>query len=85
MGAGLERFAWLTMGTPTAYDCCFGPITSTLLDQVGIDTNNELLVTYFTKIAKHLEQFSDLSEVRKHAIKSAGISDDQINKIITPL
>jgi len=85
MGAGLERFAWLTMGTPTAYDCCFGPITSNLLQQVGIDTNNELLVTYFTKIAKHLEQFSDLSDVRKHAIKSAGLTDDQINKIITPL
>ena len=85
MGAGLERFAWLTMGTPTAYDCCFGPITSNLLQQVGIDTKNELLVTYFTKIAKHLEQFSDLSDVRKHAIKSAGLTDDQINKIITPL
>ena len=85
MGAGLERFAWLTMGTPTAYDCCFGPITNNLLQQAGIDTNNELLVTYFTKIAKHLEQFSDLSEVRKHAIKSAGLSDEQINKIITPL
>jgi len=85
MGAGLERFAWLTMGTPTAYDCCFGPITNNLLQQAGIDTNDELLVTYFTKIAKHLEQFSDLSEVRKHAIKSAGLSDEQINKIIIPL
>jgi len=85
MGAGLERFAWLTMGTPTAYDCCFGPITNNLLQQAGIDTNDELLVTYFTKIAKHLEQFSDLSEVRKHAIKSAGLSDEQINKIIIPV
>mgnify|MGYP003314488170 FL=1 len=85
MGAGLERFAWLTMGTPTAYDCCFGPITDNLLQQVGIDTKNKLLVTYFTKIAKHLEQFSDLSDVRKNAIKSANLTDDQINKIITPL
>ena len=42
-------------------------------------------VTYFTKIAKHLEQFSDLSEVRKNAIKSAGLSDEQINKIIIPV
>ena len=85
MGAGLERFAWLTMGTPTAYDCCFGPITNNLLQQVGIDTNNELLVLYFTEIAKYLERFSDLSEVRKNAIKSAHLSDEQINKIITPL
>ena len=85
MGAGLERFAWLTMGTPTAYDCCFGPITNNLLQQAGIDKNDELLVTYFTKIAKHLEQFSDLSEVRKNAIKSAGLSDEQMNKIIIPV
>ena len=85
MGAGLERFAWLTMGTPTAYDCCFGPITDNLLQQVGIDTKNKLLVTYFTKIAKHLEQFNDLSDVRKNAIKSSNLTDDQINKIITPL
>ncbi len=85
MGAGLERFAWITMGTPTAYDCCFGPITDNLLQQVGIDTKNKLLVTYFTKIAKYLEQFSDLSDVRKNAIKSANLTDDQINKIITPL
>jgi len=85
MGAGLERFAWLTMGTPTAYDCCFGPITNNLLQQAGVDTNDELLVTYFTKIAKHLERFSDLSEVRKNAIKSAGLSDEQVNKIIIPV
>jgi len=85
MGAGLERFAWITMGTPTAYDCCFGPITSNLIEQTGIDTNSELLVRYFSEIAKKFERFSDLSEVRKNAIKSAGISDEQINKIITPL
>ena len=26
MGAGLERLSWITMGTPTSYDCAFGPI-----------------------------------------------------------
>ncbi|MFQ5921073.1 MAG: alanine--tRNA ligase-related protein, partial [Nitrososphaerales archaeon] len=26
MGAGLERFSWITMGTPTSYDCTFGPV-----------------------------------------------------------
>ena len=85
MGAGLERFAWITMGTPTAYDCCFGPITSNLIEQTGIDTNSDLLVRYFSEIAKKFELFSDLSEVRKNATKSAGISNEQIDKIITPL
>jgi len=85
MGAGLERFAWITMGTPTAYDCCFGPITGNLIEQTGIDTDSELLVRYFTGIAKNFERFNDLSEVRKNAIKSAGLSNEQIDKIITPI
>ena len=85
MGAGLERFAWITMGTPTAYDCCFGPITEKLIQQAGIDTNSSVLVPYFTEIAKNLELYDDLSQVRKNAIKTTGLSDEQINRIITPL
>ena len=28
MGAGLERLSWITMGTPTSYDCAFGPVVT---------------------------------------------------------
>ena len=85
MGAGLERFAWITMGTPTAYDCCFGPITKKLIQDAGIDANSSVLVPYFTEIAKNLELYDDLSQVRKNTIKSTGLSDEQISRIITPL
>ena len=85
MGAGLERFAWITMGTPTAYDCCFGPITEKLIQDAGIDANSTVLVPYFTEIAKNLELYDDLSQVRRNAIKSTGLSDEQTNRIITPL
>ena len=85
MGAGLERFAWITMGTPTAYDCCFGPITKNLIQQAEIETNSEILVRYFTEIAKNLEIHEDLAQVRKNAIKNTGLSEEQINKIVTPL
>ena len=85
MGAGLERFAWITMGTPTAYDCCFGPITEKLIQDAGIDANSSVLVPYFTEIAKNLELYDDLSQVRKNTIKTTGLSDEQISRIITPL
>ena len=85
MGAGLERFAWITMGTPTAYDCCFGPITQKLIQNAGIDADSSVLVPYFTEIAKNLELYDDLSQVRRNAIKTTGLSDEQINHIITPL
>ena len=85
MGAGLERFAWITMGTPTAYDCCFGPITNKLFEKIGIDSDSEMLRKYFTAIAKNLEIYEDLIDVRRHAVKSAGLTQDQINRTITPL
>lgn len=85
MGAGLERFAWITMGTPTAYDCCFGPINGKLFEKIGIDSDSEMLRKYFTEIAKALEKFEDLNDVRRHAVKKAGLSDDKLNRMIIPL
>ncbi len=85
MGAGLERFAWITMGTPTAYDCCFGPINQKLFEKIGIDSDSEILRKYFTEIAKALEKFEDLNDVRRHAVKKVGLSEDKLNRMITPL
>jgi len=69
MGAGLERFAWITMGTPTAYDCCFGPINEKLYNTIGIDSDSEVLRKYFTEIAKEIDHYDDLNQVRRLAIK----------------
>ncbi|RZD41549.1 MAG: alanine--tRNA ligase [Thaumarchaeota archaeon] len=85
MGAGLERFAWITNGTPTAYDCCFGPVNQILFEKIGIDSNSEMLKKYFTEIAKEIDHFDDLNQVRRLAVKNAEITDDQLKKIITPL
>ncbi|MBT3956476.1 MAG: alanine--tRNA ligase, partial [Nitrosopumilus sp.] len=85
MGAGLERFAWITNGTPTAYDCCFGPVNQILFEKIGIDSDSEMLKKYFTEIAREIDHFDDLNQVRRLAVKSAGITEDQVNKIITPL
>jgi len=85
MGAGLERFAWITMGTPTAYDCCFGPITEKLLSKIGIDSDSTMLTRYFTEIAKSLERYPDLSQVRRAAIKESHLTEENLNRVIAPL
>ncbi|MGI0081692.1 MAG: alanine--tRNA ligase [Nitrosopumilaceae archaeon] len=85
MGAGLERFAWITMGTPTAYDCCFGPIINNLIQKIGIDADPQILSRYFTAVSKGLGDSKDLIKVRKNATIQAGIDDAMFNKIIVPL
>jgi len=44
-----------------------------------------MLRKYFTAIAKNLEIYDDLIDVRKHAVKNTGLTEDQVNRIITPL
>ncbi|HJU14059.1 MAG TPA: alanine--tRNA ligase [Candidatus Nitrosotalea sp.] len=85
MGAGLERFAWITMGTPTAYDCCFGPITKYLTDKVGIDMGSDAISKYFRAIAKTLADSEDLAVARKRAASLAGIDDSGMERTISPL
>lgn len=84
MGAGLERFSWITMGTPTAYDCCFGPILDAMTESAGIDRDAEILKSYYTMIARGLER-TDINTLRRRAASQAGISDDRYRSIIEPL
>ena len=64
MGAGLERFSWITNGTPTSYDCTFEPVLKNIYKMLGLehfsssDKNNyesELLANYFSKISSKLD------------------------------
>lgn len=86
MGAGLERFAWITMGTSTAYDCCFGDrVNQTLRDAIGVDVDSEVLKTYYTGVAKMLDRSDDLLKVREKAMNQAGITPDTSSRMIEPL
>ena len=37
MGAGLERFSWITNGTPTSYDCTFEPVLKNIYNVIGLE------------------------------------------------
>lgn len=85
MGAGLERFAWITMGTPTAYDCCFGPITAHMSDAAGIDADTDALCRYFRTIGQNISS-SSLSDARSTALASCGTNTESFEAdVIAPL
>ena len=52
MGAGLERLAWITSGTPTAYDCCFGPVSARLAELAGAPAPGGELAGYWAEAAR---------------------------------
>lgn len=85
MGAGLERLSWITMGTPTSYDCAFGPVVQGLVNRFGISKDPEMLSRYFTAMSGRLgEQINDVNTLKTFIAKSFSISRDELSRIISP-
>ncbi|MEO9363097.1 MAG: alanine--tRNA ligase [Nitrososphaera sp.] len=85
MGAGLERFSWVTMGTPTSYDCCFGPVVDNMLDMTGTDRNAEFLSRYFGAVASKLETTEgNVKELKAILAREMGLSYDQLARMVAP-
>jgi len=60
-------------------------MTNNLIQKVGIDADSNLLTKYYTTIAKNIENYDDIFVARKHAIEQAGLTEQQVDRIITPL
>lgn len=85
MGAGLERLSWITMGTPTSYDCSFGPVVRKLVDNSGTSESPEILSKYFTAVSTKLDYMSgDIHALKSLIAKELKISDDLLTKMTTP-
>jgi alanyl-tRNA synthetase len=85
MGAGLERFSWITMGTPTSYDCTFGPVINEMMSKTGTKLDKEILGGYFKFASNALERTeSDLRALKATFAKELKISYEDLNKIINP-
>jgi len=85
MGAGLERFAWITMGTPTSYDCTFGPIVNNLINRLGIEYDKEFLSSYYTLISSNLDKVNDITELKSIVASKLSMDLEKLLIITTPL
>ena len=85
MGAGLERLSWITMGTPTSYDCAFGPVIRKLVDITSTSENTEVLSNYFGSLSSKLAFIhNDISTLKSNIAKELEISNEQLERITAP-
>jgi alanyl-tRNA synthetase len=85
-GYGLERFAWISQGTPTAYDASFGPVIDQLktLAEVELDEN---ILAENARIAgmMDIEDIADLKELRHRVAEKLGISSQELKNATEPM
>ncbi len=85
-GYGLERIAWVSQGTPTAYDATFGPVIDKLTDLSGVELNTEIL-SENARIAgmMDLEDISDLKLLRKKVADKLSLDPEILKKETAPM
>lgn len=85
MGAGLERFSWLTQGTPTAYEAVFGNVIDRMIDKCNITYDKDFFRDYskFSGML-NLDEVSDMEKTRKQVADKLGITKEVFVDKITP-
>ena len=85
-GYGLERFAWISQGTPTAYDASFGPVIDKLKDLSSVEVDEKILAEN-AQVAgmMDIETFADLRELRSKVADRLNISLDELEKATKPM
>jgi alanyl-tRNA synthetase len=86
MGAGWERFTWITQGTPTSYDAVFGPVVEKLKKKCGIKYDKKFFLKYAKISGKvNLDEYADLKVVLEKIASQLGISVEELRKNIEQL
>ena len=85
-GYGLERLAWLSQGTPSAYEAVFGPVLTKLKDVSGAKGDPKVLSEY-SKVAGllNLDNPGTLRELRQKVARRLDITVDQLIEETLPL
>jgi alanyl-tRNA synthetase len=85
MGAGLQRWTWLTQGTPTAYDANFTSTLAKMNEQCHVEVDEKLFLK-FSRLAgaMNIDEYGSLAEPRKMIAKQLGVEPDFLEKQFAP-
>ncbi|MCC7550923.1 MAG: alanine--tRNA ligase [Methanobacterium sp.] len=85
-GYGLERFAWISQGTPTAYDASFGPVIKQLQKMAGVELNHHILGEN-AQVAgmMDIEDIADLKTLRSRVAERLGITLKELKEATEPM
>ncbi|MBU4547377.1 MAG: alanine--tRNA ligase, partial [Euryarchaeota archaeon] len=78
--------AWISQGTPTAYDASFGPVIDQLKDLASVDVDKQILAEN-AQVAgmMDIETFADLRSLRKQVANRLGLSVEELEKSAEPM
>ncbi|HTX61349.1 MAG TPA: alanine--tRNA ligase, partial [Methanobacterium sp.] len=85
-GYGLERFAWISQGTATAYEASFGPVVNQLKNLADVKVDNQILAEN-ARVAgmMDIEDIADLKALRRRVAERLEIPVEELVKVAKPM
>ncbi|WP_327050481.1 alanine--tRNA ligase [Halomicrococcus gelatinilyticus] len=88
-GYGLERWTWMSQGTPTVYEAIYPEMIAFLKDNAGIDHTDEEaeLVHRASKLAGHMDidEAEDMEAARDNIADKLDVSTGRLEGLLEPL
>jgi alanyl-tRNA synthetase len=83
MGAGWERFTWITQGTPTSYDCVFGPVVEKLKKLCGLKEDKSLQSYWKLAGLLSFDETSEPTSIRKTVADKLKVPVKELEKKVS--
>ncbi|HVB12775.1 MAG TPA: alanine--tRNA ligase [Nitrososphaerales archaeon] len=85
MGAGLERFVWVSQGTYNSYDAVFSPVLAKFQKETGLSIGSDRTLDGYFKLAGSLDidQFKGAVADYSNIAKQLGLPEDELRKKVT--
>ncbi|MFB6070694.1 MAG: alanine--tRNA ligase [Halanaeroarchaeum sp.] len=88
-GYGLERWTWVSQGTPTVYEAVYPDMIAFLKDNAGIELSAEErdLVRRASKLAGRMDidEVEDVRAARDNIADKLGVETDYVESLVSPL
>ncbi len=86
-GYGLERFAWLSQGTPTAFDAIYGRLTGQFIGLAGVERPDPKILAETTRLAGLMDvvDAGSLEVARKRVADSLRMDPVALQKQLEPM
>jgi len=86
MGAGIERFCWMSQQTPTSYEAVLGPVLDKMKKKSDLKYNKKIFDNYNKISGKlNMDEVADIDAARKVIAKELGVTADQLKEEVEPM
>jgi len=86
MGAGLERFCWISQGSPTSYDAVLGPVIEKMKSKASIEYDKDFFLKY-SKLSGllNIDEVANIEIARAQVTKQLGVTKAELAQKIEPM